>query len=221
VLVISSFANAAEKQGANQPTYLISGDAQLLSHFIDRGLSMSDKNPAFTASFLFNLGQQFRFGFWGSNISNVTSSDDNLWLKIVGDIRLDISSTAKIFFYIHDDHYYKSNQRNGQEIGLNLEFPTYFYQVELLNNYQGTKTNGEYLRIGKKFPLSFGALTGAVGYSLQHADGYTNYFDLKTTAAYQVTPFFTGEVGITATAGATQFSDRGSTYLYLGLRLAY
>ncbi|MBC7456965.1 MAG: hypothetical protein H7235_01975 [Bdellovibrionaceae bacterium] len=213
---------AAEKAGSNQPTYLISGDAQLLSHFIDRGLSMSDQNPALNASFLFNLGQQFRVGFWGSNISNVTSADDNLWLKIVADVRVDISSTSRLVFYIHDDHFYKSNLRNGQEVGINLDYVGYLFQAEYFNNFQGTKTNGEYLKFGKKFPMAHNFnLIPTVGYTLQHANTLSNYFDFKMVAEYPINQFMGFELGGTTTSGANALNGRGGTYIYVAVKLAY
>lgn len=213
---------AAEKQGGNQPTYLVSGDAQLLTHFIDRGLSITDNNPALNASFMFNLGQQFRFGFWGSNISNVTSSDDNLWLKVVADIKIDISSTSKMIFYMNDDHFYKSNLRNGQEVGFTLDYNNYFYQLEFMNNFQGSKTNAEYIKGGKKFMLTSSIVgTGSVGYTLQHADGYSNYLDGKVTASYAVSQFLFLESGITTTLLASGFNGRNNSFFYLGIKLAY
>lgn len=218
----TSLSFAAEKAGSSQPTYLVSGSAQLLSHFVDRGLSVSDKNPALNASFLFNLGPQFRFGFWGSNISNVTSPDDNLWLKIVADVKIEISSNAKLFFYINDDHFYKSNLRNGQEVGFNLDWSNYFYQVEFMNNFQGSRTNAEYYKGGKKFNL-FSNTTGSlgVGYTMQHADGYSNYLDVKATANYLITEFFNFELGATTTFGATGLNGRGTSFVYLGVKLVY
>lgn len=221
VATATSFA-AAEKAGSNQPTYLISGDAQLLSHFIDRGLSMSDQNPALNASFLFNLGQQFRVGFWGSNISNVTSTDDNLWLKIVADVRVDISNTSRLVFYVHDDHFYKSNLRNGQEVGINLDYSSYIFQGEYFNNYQGTKTNGEYIKLGKRFSMARNInLIPSVGYTLQHSQNLSNYLDFKFVAEYPINQFMGFEIGATTTSGATSLNGRGGTYIYAAIKLTY
>lgn len=213
---------AAEKQGSSAPTYLVSGDAQLLTHFIDRGLSITDQNPALNASFLFNLGQQFRLGFWGSNISNISSSDDNLWLKIIADIRVEISATAKLMFYINDDHYYKSNIRNGQELGFNLDYNSYFYQLEFMNNFQGSKSNAEYIRGGKKFTVANSTIVSAsLGYTLQKADGYSNYFDGKILGEYQISQFLNLDAGFTSTLSANGYNGRGNPYIFFGIKLAY
>ena len=223
LLLSASAVFGADKSSSNQPTYLVSGDAQLLTHFIDRGLSISDQNPALNASFLFNLGQQFRVGFWGSNISNVTSTDDNLWLKVVADIKVEISGSTKLIFYINDDHYYKSNLRNGQEVGTLIDTTGYFFQFEFFNNFQGTKTAGEYVKAGKKFPLgAYFTGTAAAGYTLQHSDNvYSNYLDGKATANYQLNQFLNIEGGVTTALGASGYGQRASSFYYLGIKLSY
>src|SRR4051812_38951611 len=105
----ASFAQVNSK--TNQASNQISGDVQLLSQYIERGLSMSDNNPAMNASFLYNLGSQMRMGFWGSNISNLSATDDNFWFKFLAQFDVMFGSTLNSHFYISDDHFYKSNQR--------------------------------------------------------------------------------------------------------------
>lgn len=223
VLAGSSAAVAAEKVDiSNKPTYRFSGDAQLLSHFLDRGLSITDNNPALTASFLFNLGQQFRFGFWGSNISNVTSSDDNLWLKFIADVKIEFSTDSTFLAYFHDDHFYKHSVRNGQAFGMNFEYKSYMSQIEWLRNYQGTYVGAVYLMLGKNFPLYKKILPSAfIGYTMQNSDGYLNYFDVKATAIYTVTSSFELEAGITAVTNSTQFDGRGAPAIYFAIKLTY
>ncbi|MFZ3228614.1 MAG: TorF family putative porin [Pseudobdellovibrio sp.] len=222
IFFISTYSFAAEKQGSNAPTYLVSGDAELMSHFVDRGLSITDQNPALNASFLFNLGQQFKFGFWGSNISNVSSQDDNLWLKIVGSIRIDVNANAKLDFYINDDHYYKSDLRNGQELGFNLDYLVYFFQIEFMNNFQGTKTNAEYLKGGKTFVVAKDTtVSGSAGYTLQQSSPYSNYFDLKAMATYHVTQSLKFDAALTMTFAGSGYGGRGNPFIMAGVKLNY
>ncbi len=214
---------AAEKVDvSNKPTYRFSGDAQLLTHFIDRGLSITDNNPALTASFMFNLGQQFRLGFWGSNISNVTSKDDNLWLQFIADVKIEFSSDSTFLAYIHDDHYYKHSIRNGQAFGFKFEYKSYMSQIEWLRNYQGTGVGAIYLQVGKNFPLYKKILPRvSVGYTVQNSDGYLNYLDIKGAAIFTVTSSFEIEGGVTAVTNSTQFDGRGDPAIYLGVKLTY
>lgn len=223
ILVISSTALAAEKEDVSKrPTYRFSGDAQLLTHFLDRGLSITDNNPALAASFLFNFGQQFRVGFWGSNISNVTSKDDHLWLKFIADVKIEFSTDSTFLAYVHDDHFYKESIRNGQAYGINFEYKSYMSQLEWLRNYQGTKSGAVYMRLGKNFPLYRKVLPGIfAGYTMQNSAGYLNYLDLKATANYTVTSSFELEAGITAVTNSTQFDGRGNAAIYFGVKLNY
>ncbi len=213
---------AAKSEVGNKPTYRFSGDAQLLTQFIDRGLSITDGNPGLNASFLFNMGQQFRIGFWGTNVSNVTSGDDNLWLKFIADINIEFSSDSKFMAYFHNDNYYKSDLRNGQSFGMTYDFKSYMSQIEWLTNYQGTSKSAFYLKVGKIFPLYKKILPGvSVGYTAQNSDGYLNYLDVKGFGTYTLTSSFEIEGGITAVTNSTQFGRRGNPGIYLGIKLNY
>jgi len=223
-MISSAIALAASKKESDgsQPTYRFSGDAELLTQFIDRGLSITDKNPALNASFLFNLGQQFRAGFWGTNVSNVTTTDDNLWLKLMMEIHVDFSNDSIFKIYIQDDHFYKSDLRNGQQFGLKFDFRSYRTHLEWMNNYQGTKTDAIYFKLGKTFPLYRGIVPEiSAGYTMQKASEYLNYLDIKASASYSITSTFDIDGGITAVSNSTQFNGRGDPAVYLGIKLNY
>lgn len=224
LLGIHSLALSAEKESekGTKPTYHFSGDAQLLSHFIDRGLSITNGNPALNASFLFNFGQQFRVGFWGSNVSNVTATDDNLWLKFVADVHISFSTDSIFKMYFNDDHYYKSDARNGQSVGFNYDFKSYLTQLEWMSNFQGTKTDAIYLKLGKMFVFYKDILTGvSLGYTSQKSSAYSNYFDLKGFSIDKLSDFFELEAGLTFTTNSSQFNGRGNPAIYGAIRLNY
>lgn len=219
-LAIHQVFAANEKSAV--PTYKVSIDAKLYSHFIDRGLSISDKNPALNASFLFNLGPQFRFGFWGSNISNVTTSDDNFWFKFLADIKIDFNQYSSLLIYLNDDHFYKSSIRNGQSLGLKYNYELYSMHLEWMNNYQGTHVDSEYINIGKLFALKSSLRAGAsVGYTIQNSQGYSNYFNLKALGIYDFNKNELLEAGATLVSDENQFNGRGEAALYLAFALTY
>jgi hypothetical protein len=221
--LLGSFSFAANEKSTNSvPTYKISVDAKLLSHFIERGLSISDKNPAMNASFLFNLGPQFRFGFWGSNIANISAQDDNFWFKFLAEVKVDFNATSGLKVYLTDDHYYKSSVRNGQIAGIKLNYNMYYGVIEWMNNYQGSHTDSIYLGGGRLFNSWRGTkIGGEVGYTQQHATGLENYFDFKILGMYQVTPNFQTEAGVTAITNESQFNGRGEPAFYLSISLNY
>ena len=158
---IAGAQSVTDKNKANSATNKIGGDAQLLSHFVERGLSMSNGNPALNASFLFNLGSQVRLGFWGSNISNLSAADDNFWFKFLGEFDIRFGSAWQSSVYISDNHFYKSDVRNGQRIGVTNIYYLYQFTFEWMSNLEGSKGNAEYVNFGKYFfiTLSFTSFT--------------------------------------------------------------
>lgn len=212
---------ASEKSTPLSPSYRVSVDAKVMSHFIDRGLSMSNGNPAMNVSFLYNFGPQFRLGFWGSNISKVSSEDDNFWFKFLADVRVDFSTTAGMNLYIHDDHYYKSDVRNGQSIGVRWNWNPYLGKVEWMNNFQGTKTNATYINIGRLWPYKMVKVGGKLGYTLQSSETFADYFDFKVLTQYNISTNSILEGGITAISNSSQFGDRGKFAFYISVSLSY
>ena len=103
---LAAYGLAQEKDKAKGITadYSITGDSQLVSHFIVKGLSYSDNNPAMSASFFTNLGSQFKLGFWGSNVANLSASDDNFWLKLFAKIKIDFGENYMANIFINDNH---------------------------------------------------------------------------------------------------------------------
>lgn len=222
VLLISFAAHAAnDKLKSNLATNEISGEVQLMSEFIERGLSMSDDNPAMNASFLYNLGEQVKMGFWGSNISNISAADDNFWFKLLAEIKVEYSPNFNNEFYISDNHFYKSDVRNGQRLGVLFNYYTYTFTIEWMSNFEGSKSNAEYLEAAKVFywgnKFRYG---GAFGYTLGHHVAINNYFNVKATAQYLLNTetFFelTGTI-----ASNTNYGSRGDAAVYGALNINY
>lgn len=218
---MTSQSFAAGEKSVTNPSYKVSVDAKVMSHFIERGLSMSDSNPAMNVAFLYNFGPQFRLGFWGSNIAKITSVDDNFWFKFIADIRVDFSNTAGMTIYIHDDHYYKSNVRNGQSIGARWNWDPYLGEVEWMNNFQGTHSGAEYLNVGRMWPYKMFKVGGKIGYTIQSSESLKNYFDVKLISQYDISNVSTLEGGITMISDADQFADRGKPAYYISISLSY
>ena len=213
---------AQDRIRSNLATNQISGDAVLTTHFVERGLSMSNNTPALNASFLYNLGSQVRMGFWGSNISNITAADDSFWLKILAEFNVEFSGALKSEFYISDNHFYKSGQRNGQRLGANFNYYSYFFGLEWMSNVEGTKNNGEYIYGGKMFGygnrIKYG---GQVGYTLSHHAALNSYFDLKAMAQYSLNSDAYFEIAATLITNNSYFGKRGDPTISASMNLAY
>lgn len=201
---------------------VLSGEAQLWTHFIVKGLSYSDNNPALNAAFVANLHSQVKLGLWGSNISHVSATDDNLWLKFFSSISIDYSDRLSFTVFLADHHFYKSNERNGQSFGADFIFKSYAFGLELMNNYEGTRSPAEYLWFGKLFEYRYGLKWGGyAGMTMSQASAYQSFFDFKILGRYTINAISNVEAGATMNSNSAQFGIRDDPALYIALKLIY
>ncbi len=213
---------AEDKTQTNMANYRISGESQVVSQYLVKGLSYSDNNPAMQASFLAHLGSQVKLGVWGSNISNLSAVDDNFWFKFVADISLEFSDKLFANLYIHDSHYYKSDQRNGQSLGAKFEYKSYEFNFEWMSNLEGTRSTAEYFSFSKYFDYKKDfRIGGSVGMTSSHTSSLNNYFDFKALGQYIFNSTSNAELGVTFCTNGSQFGKRGDPALYLGLKFIY
>ena len=210
-----------EKSGAI-PSYAISGNAKLMTNFIERGLSMSDNDVALNALFLVNLGSQFKFGFWGSNVSDLNSSDDNLWIKYIAEVYIEFQPSSKFHFYIHDEHFFKVDLRSGQRFGFEISYPRMSFLLERQTNFEGTGTTAHYYQFKyfQRLTDKYGGI-GSFGYTQQRSAQYNDYFDNAATGYYK--PFEKGqiELGFTLPSNTGQFGSRSKLNYFLAFALEY
>lgn len=223
-LLISTvcLAQSPERLKSNLATNEISGEAQLLTHFVERGLSMSDKSPAMNASFLYNLGSQLRLGFWGSNVSNLSATDDNFWFKFLAELHVDFTTNLNAEIYVSDNHFYKSDQRNGQRIGGLFNYYSYYFTVEWMSNLEGSKSSAEYINVGKLFnygnKIKYG---GDVGLTYSHNANIKSYFDARALARYYMNTSTSFEAAATYNSYSSHFGSRADPAYYIGMKLLY
>ncbi len=216
------FAQSQDRLKSNLATNEISGEAQLVTHFVERGLSMSDRGPAMNASFLYNLGSQLRLGFWGSNVSNLSATDDNFWFKFLAEFNVEFSNNLSSEFYVSDNHFYKSDQHNGQRIGGLFNYHSYYFTLEWMSNLEGSKSSAEYLNVGKLF--NYGTKTkygGDIGLTNSHNANIKIFFDARILARYFLNTTTSFEAAATYNSYASYFGSRADPAYYLGVKLLY
>jgi hypothetical protein len=222
ILSLTTVSFAQDKAKKSVSNSGISGEAQVLTQYMVKGLAYSDNNPAMNASFLASFGSQVKLGLWGSNISNLSAVDDNFWLKFVGDIKIEFTDTFFTDVYFYDNHFYKSNQRNGTVAGTRFSYNFYEIVFEWLSNFEGTKTNAEYINLGKLFDykqnFKFG---GYLGFTNSHSDTLSSYLDIRAVGQYIVNSASYVEIGATYNSNNSQFGKRGDPAFYLGVKFAY
>lgn len=204
------------------PTFHMTGSAELLSHYVEHGLSQTDKAPALQGSFWFNFGPQFRLGLWGSNVK-FPASDANIVLKPTADIKVIFSPNTDLILKYSENKYYNSNERDGNTVGLHMLTFGYRITYEIWSNWEGTHTSANYFSLGKVMSLWGGSWKwdNEGGYTMLKADGFSNYFDVRTMLGYQVTSQIFVQGGLTATSSKDQFNGAGDYFLILSARTEF
>lgn len=217
VALSQSVAKSKSKDAPSlTPTFSASGMATLTSHFIYNGLSMSNSNPAINAHLLLNMGPQFKMGFWGANISNVTNSDDNFWVQFQGVITVEFQNQLKTNFTVADHRYYTSQQRNGQTASADFVFRSkYIGKIEMNNNFEGTDSSSQHYRGGyiHRFKGPWHA-AGYLGYTNEQSEQLNSFLDFQGEGLYQPMPNMKFKAGVTLTSDAGQLNGRGAFHYF-------
>lgn len=218
ILILGPLLSTA---GANSPSYKLSGDVSLLSHYVDNGLSQSNKSPSLQASFWFNMGPQFRLGLWGSN-TNYENSSDNFNLRLIADILVTFSATSDLRISYSQSQYYNTGDHNGNILGAHLKFYSdYHLLYESFSNWEATKSGASRIALGRRFSVLGNWLwTNELGYNTVSDAGINAYLDARTglgTSWAQV--FFEGS--ITGTSDASQFNGAGDFFLILSAKTEF
>lgn len=204
-------ATASSSAGGQAPSYKLTGEAALLTHFVHHGLSQTNQDPSLQGSFWFNFGPQFRLGVWGSN-TNYEGSDIHLWLRFSADVKVDFNADSQLFITYNQNQFYKSASRNGNTVGLDLSLFTYHIIYELESNWDGTSSASSYYGFQKTYDVfSQWKWNNRVGYTMVKVAGYSNTFDVKTGLGTKVKDVFV-EASITGTSAASQFNGRGDIF---------
>lgn len=216
IILFSSWTTLAA-EGDSKPTFQLSGDVSLLSHYVEYGISQSDKSPALQGSFWFNLGPQFRLGLWGSN-TNYETGNDHFNLRLNADIIVTFSQNARMYLSYSQSQFYNGGEHNGNITGLHLEIGDYRFLYDSLSNWEATNYPATRFAFGKVTPV-FGTWTwnNELGYDTLTLPSYNNYFDLKTGLGTKWGVLFF-EGALTATSESSQFNGRGDVFFILSAK---
>lgn len=216
VLAFGFRAHAAEETNrpGGTPTFLLSGSADLLSHYVEHGLSQTDKAPALQGSFWFNFGPQFRAGLWGSNVDYKNGSE-HLVLKPSADLKINFTSNTDLVLSYSQNIYYSTSNRNGNTLGLHLTSFGYRVNYEADSNWEGTNTSATYYSLGKTIEIGRGfKWSNDVGYTMVQVNSMSNFFDLRSFVGYKLGQLFY-QLGATTTSNPGQFDGAGDFFVIL------
>lgn len=215
-LILSSWAALAAD--GNTPTFAMSGDVTLLSHYVEDGLSQTDKAPSLQGSFWFNFGPQFRLGAWASN-TKYPDSEDNFNLRGIGELTISFSPSSHASLSYARSQYYNGGDRNGNLLALDIVFMTdYQISYETNSNWEGTGNSSKRYGFGKTFTV-FGDWKWAneIGYNDPSSNDFNPYFDGRTGIGKKWgVIFFEGSV--TGTSESSQFHGAGDVFFILSAK---
>lgn len=205
---------ALAAEGNASPTFKFYGDVSLLSHYVENGISQSEKTPALQGSFWFNMGPQFRLGLWGSN-TNFANSDDRFNLRLNAEIKVDITQKTNLNIAYTKNNYYNGGQRNGSITGVHLKIDDYRILYDNYSNWEGTDESLTRYALGKNTTVwTDWKWNNEVGYNAPTLSSLENYFDLRTGLGTKWTQIFF-EGALTATSNSSQLHGSGDLYFIL------
>ena len=219
---IHAFAQSSgSSTPSTQPTFRVNGSAQLTSNYIEKGLTQTDGDPGLQADFWFNLGSQFRVGVWGANVSYDSASSSHFWLKMNADVRVDFSQTSNLIIKYSNSQYFRPNNRDGDTMGVHLDFSGYKVIYEIDNNWQGTQSRTTYAGLGKDFPIwNTWVWANQGGYTIPEADGVQSFFDYKIGLGKKFQDIFAiASVSYSNASGA--FKDQGELAGFLSVSVKF
>ncbi|MGZ3773502.1 MAG: TorF family putative porin [Pseudobdellovibrionaceae bacterium] len=192
----------------------LSGNVKLVSHYVENGLSQSDKAPAIQGSFSFNMGPQFRLGLDGSNTAYKTSND-HFNLRLNAALKIDFSSTSNIVVGFSQSQYLNSGDHNGTILNVNLNFDSFRIIYQSFSNWEATnKSSVRYGVAGTKNLSSSWKWNNEIGYNKPTITTYDPYFDVRTGLGTKLGSIFT-EGALSTTNQSSQFNGRGSLFFIL------
>ncbi len=199
----------------------IQGDTSLLTNYIWHGITQTKLNPALQSSLYYNLNQTLRFGIWGSNVNYANASKANSLLKLQGDIFIPLSPNISMGIHYSDNHYFETDDRDGNTLGLDFEAFKFNFLYEQESNWQKLGVKSKYLRIRKVWTVfSNWNWENHIGYTQVDDSAIASYFDVLSGIGTSSGPF-SWQVGVTSTSNNSQFAGAAETFIYLLLRISY
>ena len=182
---LAPFAQAAEPA----PEWTITGNAGLFTDYRFRGISQTDKKPAFQGGFDIAHASGFYLGNWNSNIDSGFFGGANIEMDFYGGYKTSIGDVGLDFGGLY--YYYPGSDRSGGPkiknteiyvgasygpVSAKLYYPlSDFFSAEDLNPGGGDASGSYYLDLSGAYVLGNGfGVVGHVGY--QKAKGAAKCF---------------------------------------------
>jgi len=220
-LLLFSVSAWSQSSGSGSPSFLMNGGATLATNFVEKGLTQTEGDPNLQGEFWFNFGPQFRLGLWGSNVRYEDASTSHFWLKLNGDIKVDFSGQTNMIIKYSMNKYYKSNNRDGNLIGIHFTFGTYKIIYDMDSNWEGSSDPATYFGVGKASPVGGDYIwTNMGGYTMPKVSGITAYFDVRSSIGKKFRNIF-ADAGISYANASGSIKDRAAMAIIFSAAVQY
>ncbi len=205
-----------DSSSSSSASLKMSGNATLITNFVEHGVSQTNNDPALQGSYMFHFGSQIKMGLWGSNVY-YPNELDHFNLKLAADAKFNFAPEIDAYFSYTDNRFYKSNLRNGATLSLLMKIFQYEIELDHESNWEGTSSATNHLIAGYSWKLFPRLLwDNNLGYNSVSSSGYKNYFDYRSTLALSVDPMIF-RLSFTYNSSASQFNGRGKNYFILSI----
>lgn len=210
----------SQSSGSSSPTFRMTGGANLASNFVEQGLTQTEQDPNLQGEFWFNFGPQFRLGLWGSNVRYDETPTTHFWLKGNADVKVDFSADSNMIIKYSQNKYFKSNDRDGNTIGVHLNLSGYQIIYETDSNWEGTGDSANYVALAKDTQMWGDYIWNLhAGYTMPSGD-VSSYFDARTGLGHKLKDIFVnGSVSYATLSG--DLKDRGGVQFILSASVKF
>jgi uncharacterized protein (TIGR02001 family) len=216
------FSPSAQAQEEKKPvaSFHMTGDLVLMSNYIERGLTQTNKDPALQGAVSFNFGPQFKMGLWGSNVN--FQSSEHFLLKAEAELMVPISPTTEVDFGYHNNKYFKTDTRDGSTMYLKILYSQFRFQYTSESNWEGTGDAATAYSFGMISDINANwKWDNEVGYSMLTTRNFANYFDVRTSALYRGSNSIDYNISLSATSDPGQFNGQGDIAVFVGASRAF
>lgn len=181
--LILNFAAQAQDSGS-VPARQFYASAQLTSNLVETGITQTKGSPAFVTAFGYKFGSG-KIGVSGNNVK-YEGSDAQLNLRLGADYKFQLSQGFDMNIENRLSRYFTDDNRNSFDFGLGFNFSTWSISFKFTNNYEGTKTERNYIALNNNWNLGgFWSLDTRFGYSLYKYLEVKNFYDFLFQVNYK------------------------------------
>jgi uncharacterized protein (TIGR02001 family) len=215
LIVLKLFVFRAQAQTVNEAPgpAKIYGEVALKTDSIEHGLTQTEKSFALQTGVGYRW-PTFKLGLWGSNVK-YEGGDESLNLRLYLAPRIVFTGNVDMTIRYDFNQYYKSGDRNGGIVSVDLRIYDYHILYEQNDNWEGTEEAGGRYGFAKTWNTPWGFLLNLnAGYNTLQVDGLSNYFDVKTEIGAKWADI-TYALGNSYNSNSSQFNGRGDIAFYL------